>query len=170
MNGERDEAAAGRVVVGVGGTSLADLAALRAAAREARRGGRTLVAVTAWEPPEGESLYLRHPDKEWARHWEAVARESLERAFAEAFGGEPGGVAVERRVVRGPAERVLCGVASRLEDLVVVGVGRGWPRGRVRRRVEARAVCPVLVVPAPGVPRRLRRALRRATVADFAAP
>ncbi|MFE0063062.1 universal stress protein [Streptomyces sp. NPDC059003] len=163
-----------RVVVGISGADddLADLAALRAGEREARRGGRTLVAVIAWEPPEGEGLYLRHPDKEWARHWQGVARERLERAFEEAFGGVPEGVAVERRVVRGRAGRALVSLASRPGDLIVLGGRPGRPgrrRGRVRRYVDRRARCGVLVVPAPVVPRGLRRALRGVSVGDFGA-
>ncbi|MCX4420352.1 hypothetical protein [Streptomyces mirabilis] len=54
-------AAAGQVVVGVSG-SLAGLAALRTAVRAARSSGRVLVAVLAWEPPEGEVLHARNPD------------------------------------------------------------------------------------------------------------
>ncbi|TGA93813.1 universal stress protein, partial [Streptomyces sp. MZ04] len=51
-----------RVVVGVSG-SPASLAALRVGVDEARRAGRVLVAVIAWEPPEGEGLYARRPDR-----------------------------------------------------------------------------------------------------------
>ncbi|MEV0444340.1 universal stress protein [Streptomyces spectabilis] len=172
MNGEWDDETAGpgRVVVGVSGDSLASLAALRVAAREARGTGRTLVAVLAWEPPEGEALYLRHPDPAWAAHWRGVAQERLAGAFDEVFGGGPPGVVAERRLVRGRPGPALCRVASRPEDLLVVGVRRGgrWP-GRVRRYAEAHAACPVLAVPAPPEPVALRRALRRARAADFAA-
>ncbi|GGR97708.1 hypothetical protein GCM10010252_40430 [Streptomyces aureoverticillatus] len=176
--------AEGRVVVGVSGAdgsggsggsggvggrggSGASLAALRAGARLARRDGRRLVVVLAWEPPEGEALYLRRPDPEWARYWERDAWGRLDAAFDAVFGGVPVGVEVERRVVRGPAGRVLCGVASRPADVLVVGArgGRRW-RGRVRRYVDAHAVGAVLVVPVVGVSRGVRRALRRVTVAD----
>ncbi|MBJ3808165.1 universal stress protein [Streptomyces flavofungini] len=147
----------GRVVVGVSGPdgSRASLAALRAAAREARWGGRRLVVVLAWEPPEGEALYARWPDPDWARHWELVAWERLDAAFASVFAGVPVGGAVERRVVRGPAGPVLCAVASRPEDLLVIGArgGRRWGRGRVRRYVDGHAGGAVMVV------RGLRRAL-----------
>ncbi|MER5305695.1 universal stress protein [Streptomyces lasiicapitis] len=169
MDGIDGVDAAGRVVVGVSGVgaSGASLAALRAGARVARRDGRRLVAVLAWEPPEGEALYLRRPDPEWARRWEREAWGRLDAAFDAVFGGVPVGVEVERTVVRGPAGRVLCGVASRPGDLLVVGArgGRRW-RGRVRRYVDGRAGCAVLVVPAVGVPASLRRALRGVTVAD----
>ncbi|MFG3256789.1 universal stress protein [Streptomyces sp. NPDC048172] len=155
-----------RVVVGVSG-SLASLAALRVAAQEARRGGATLVAVTAWSPPEGERAYLRRPDRDWLRHWQGEARARLDLAFDEVFGGTPTGVpSVERRVVRDRPGPALCAVACGPDDRVVVGAARA---GRVRRYVLAHARVPVLTVPAPAVPRRVRRALRRATVADIVA-
>ncbi|GHE93129.1 hypothetical protein GCM10018785_68910 [Streptomyces longispororuber] len=168
VSGERDGggAAAGRVVVGVGGTAPASLAALRAAAAEALPSGRRLVAVHAWEPPEGEALYLRRPDPAWAELWRRAARERLATAFDEAFGGAPPGVDAERCVVRDRPGRALCRVASGPGDLLVLG-SRGR-RGRARRYVEARAGCPVLLVPVPSLPRGVRRALRRVTVADFA--
>ncbi|QEV21112.1 universal stress protein [Streptomyces alboniger] len=164
----RIESGEGRVVVGVTG-SLASLAALRAAAEEARRGCRTLVAVTAWAPPEGEAVYLRHPDAEWARHWCAEAGARLDRAFDAAFGGTPHGVRTERRVVRDRPGRALCSVAARPDDLLVVGARHGRRHAtRVHRYVAAHAHCAVLTVPAPPVPRGLRRALRRVTAEDFA--
>ncbi|WP_447041000.1 universal stress protein [Streptomyces sp. DSM 118878] len=162
------ESVDGRVVVGVSG-SLASLAALRAAADEARRSGRLLVAVTAWEPPEGEALYLRHPDPAWARQWRAEARARLDGAFDAVFGGAPPGVRCERRVVRARPERALPGLAVHPYDLLVLGTRPGRRRpGRLRRRVGARALCPVLTVPAPAVPRGLRRTLRRVTVENIA--
>ncbi|MEB8342254.1 universal stress protein [Streptomyces endophyticus] len=85
MDGER---VGGRVVVGVGG-SPASLAALRSAVAEARRSDRPLVAVLAWEPPEGEAMYRRWPDAAWARHWYEEARARLAAAFEEALGGLP---------------------------------------------------------------------------------
>ncbi|MGW4979256.1 universal stress protein [Streptomyces mirabilis] len=78
-------AAAGQVVVGVSG-SLAGLAALRTAARAARDSGRVLVAVHAWEPPEGEVLYVRNPDGAWPARCAREAAARLDRAFEEAFG------------------------------------------------------------------------------------
>ncbi|WP_347277110.1 universal stress protein [Streptomyces durmitorensis] len=157
-----------RVVVGVSG-SPASLAALRVGVEEARRAGRVLVAMIAWEPPEGEGLYARRPDRAWARHWEAEARGRLDRAFEEVFGGAPEGVVVERWVVRGAAGRAVCDFAGAAEDLVVLGArkGWGWGRGRVRRYVQGRAGCRVMVVPGPVVPRGMRRALRKARPEDF---
>jgi nucleotide-binding universal stress UspA family protein len=157
---------AGRVVVGVSG-SVASLVALRAAADAARSSGRTLVAVHAWEPPEGEVLYLRNREPAWADHWQDFARHRLDRAFDEAFGGNPPGVTVRRVVVRDRPGRALCTVAGREGDLLVVGVARGRG-GRVARYVRRRAVCALRTVLGPRRPRGVRRALRRVSVADFA--
>ncbi|MEU7583771.1 universal stress protein [Streptomyces sp. NPDC041068] len=158
----------GRVVVGVSG-SLASLAALRAGAEEARRGGRALIAVMAWEPPEGEGLYLRHPDPVWARHWWNEARARLDRAFDEVFGGPPPGVEAERRVIRARPGHALCDVAADPDDLLVIGVRHGRRRtSRLHRHVRSHASCAVLTVPAPPVPKGMRRALRKVTAEDFA--
>ncbi|MFI1678139.1 universal stress protein [Streptomyces sp. NPDC020607] len=156
------------VVVGVSG-SLASLAALRAGAEQARRGGRVLVAVLAWEPPEGEGLYLRHPDAAWARHWYAEARARLDRAFDEVFGGAPPGVVSERRVIRGRAGRVLCDLAAHPDALLVIGARpRKHHVPRTHRYVHTHARCAVLTAPAPPPPKGMRRTLRRMTPADFA--
>ncbi|MGW6397893.1 universal stress protein [Streptomyces sp. NPDC055134] len=165
----RPEEMVGQVVVGVS-DSLGGLAALRAAAEQARRSGRVLVAVLAWEPPEGEGLYVRRPDPQWARHWYGDARARLDRAFAEALGGPPQDVDLVRRVVRARPVRALCEAVAGPDDLLVIGVHprRMW-RGRIHRHVVAHAGCPVLTVPAPPLARQELRALRRATAGDFAA-
>lgn len=168
--GQRSGAGGGRVVVGVSG-SPASLAALRAAAEQARRGGpgRVLVAVLAWEPPEGEALYARHPDPEWARHWWDAARARLDRAFDAAFGGTPPGVTVERRVVRSRPGPALCELASGPDDLLVLGARAGRRgTGQAQRYVRTHASCAVLTVPAPRAPKGFRRTLRRMTPEDFA--
>ncbi|SOE31476.1 universal stress protein [Streptomyces sp. OK228] len=161
-------AAAGQVVVGVSG-SLAGLAALRTAARAARSSGRVLVAVLAWEPPEGEVLHARNPDSAWAARCAREAAARLDRAFEEAFGGTPSEVTVVRRVVRARPDRALCRLAAHPDDLLVIGARARARRAAVRRQVSAHARCPVLTVPAPAFARRERRALRRATARDFAA-
>ncbi|MGA4845798.1 universal stress protein [Streptomyces sp. G5(2025)] len=167
-NGTGTERVCGRVVVGVSG-SPASLAALRVAAEEARRSRRVLVAVTAWEPPEGEALHLRHPDREWARHWWGEARTRLDRAFDDVFGGAAPGVRTERRVIRARPVRALSELAAHPDDLLVLGTRPGRHRPtRIHRRVRSRTDCPILTVPAPTVPRRLRRALRDMTAEDFA--
>ncbi|GAA3941087.1 hypothetical protein GCM10022244_56360 [Streptomyces gulbargensis] len=155
----------GRVVVGVSG-SLASLAALRQATAHARRASVPLVAVLAWEPPEGETLYARHPDRAWARLWAEDARLRLARAVEDGLGRVPDGPAVELRTVRAAPVTALCALA-RPDDLLVLGAAarpgltarlRARP---VRRGVLARAACPVLLVPGPALRPGEARVLRR---------
>ncbi|MHC0430641.1 universal stress protein [Streptomyces sp. O3] len=155
---------AGRIVVGVDG-SLAGMAALRTAVREARDGGRQVVAVLVWEPPLEEEFTLSDPERVWAAYWEEQARGQLDRAVDAAFGAKPPPVAIERRVVRDRGfldrpGRALHAVADRPGDVLVIGAGRA--RGRVRRYLERRASRPVLVVPAPTLSRFPHGVLRRA--------
>ncbi|MFF3142729.1 universal stress protein [Streptomyces sp. NPDC057927] len=130
---------------------------------------RVLVAVLAWEPPEGEVLHARNPDSAWAARCAREAAARLDRAFEEAFGGTPSEVTVVRRVVRARPDRALCRLAAHPDDLPVIGARARARRVAVRRQVSAHARCPVLTVPAPAFARRERRALRRATARDFAA-
>ncbi|MFE5828196.1 universal stress protein [Streptomyces erythrochromogenes] len=161
----------GRVVVGVTG-SLASLAALRHGLAEARRDGRTLVAVLAWEPPEGEALFAQRPDRAWAKMWAETSRAQLKSAFHEALGGVPADLPVELRVVRGAPGPVLCAVASRTGDLLVVGTARKDGLAmRLRRRpvsrfVLAKSQCPVLAVPAPELLPGEARVLRKVAYFD----
>ncbi|WP_369394123.1 universal stress protein [Streptomyces sp. CG1] len=169
--GTTGDAPVGDVVVGVS-DSLAGLAALRRGILEARRAGRTLVAVRAWEPPEGDALYRRWPEPSWARLWAGEARRRLDRAFELAAGGPPADLRIVRRVVRGPAGRVLCAIAASPDDLLVIGMAR--PRGlaaRLHRRpvhryIPARAECGVLVVAGPRLLPREARILRRGDLVE----
>ncbi|MEV5974061.1 universal stress protein [Streptomyces sp. NPDC051921] len=155
-----------RIVVGVSG-SLASLAALRRATALARRDGAGLLAVLAWEPPEGEALHARMPDRAWARTWADDARLRLAQAFDDALGGVPPGVPVERRIVRDAPAAALVAAADEPGDLLVLGVTRARGRfGRPRRRPVLRAVMegaegPVVVVPGPVLRRGEARVLRR---------
>ncbi|MGW6395709.1 universal stress protein [Streptomyces sp. NPDC055103] len=143
-----------RVVVGVSG-SLASLAALRYATALARRESVPLLAVLAWGPPEGEGLYARRPDRDWARLWAEDARQRLRSAFADALGVAPADLAMERRIVRDAPGAALTAAADRPGDLLVVGAAPGRRRlARLRRRpvllaVQDGAACPVLTVPGP---------------------
>ncbi|MBO1331272.1 universal stress protein [Streptomyces sp. VRA16 Mangrove soil] len=151
---------AGRVVVGVNG-SPASLAALRSAVDQARRTHRPLVAAIAWQPPEGEGLYSRWPDRQWARHWYGEARATLTGAFEAALGGLPSDVDATLRVVRGKPGPVLVGLTSGPDDLLVVG----GHRGAVHRHVRRHSLCPVLTVPVRKVNKAELRALLRMTTA-----
>ncbi|MGW4160130.1 universal stress protein [Streptomyces sp. NPDC004788] len=155
-----------RIVVGVSG-SLASLAALRHATALARRDGAPLLAVLAWEPPEGEALHARSPDLAWAEMWAGEARQRLARAFDDGLGGLPEDTAVDCRVVRDAPAAALLRAAARPGDLLVLGMTPRRGRfGRLRRRPVLRGVMtgardPVLVVPGPELRRGEARVLRR---------
>ncbi|MEU6122456.1 universal stress protein [Streptomyces sp. NPDC047123] len=155
-----------RVIVGVSG-SLASLAALREAVAVARSTGSGLTAVHAWEMPEGRAHAARHPDRAWARHRAHAAQRRLDRAFEEALGGQPEGVRVRRLVVRGRAGAVLRDAAAGEGRLLVIGARAKARWAPVRWYVERFAPCPVVTAAPPSVPRRARRVVRRAAVADF---
>jgi nucleotide-binding universal stress UspA family protein len=140
-----------RVIVGVTG-SVGSLQALRCAAAEARRREAVLVAAHAWVPPGGELADRRYSVPELRQVWRDAAWRRLWDAFDAALGGRPPDLEVEPVVMRGDPGRVLVTVASREDDLLVVGAGRrGLLRQLLHRRVcrycLAHADCPVLIVP-----------------------
>ena len=116
-----------QIIAGVSG-SLRSLGALRAAAEEARSARAGLLAVLAWSPAGGEIAYRRAPCPPLLRLWEQEASERLRDAFDQAFGGQPGGVAVRQLVVRAAPGPALVELADRRDDLLVVGYGgrSGW--------------------------------------------
>ncbi|WP_042410519.1 universal stress protein [Streptacidiphilus carbonis] len=146
MTGDQD-----RIVVGVSG-SLRNLAALRYAAVQARATERTLVAVLAWIPPGGEVAYRSAPCPPLAQVWRDCARQRLQTAFDQAFGGCPTDLKVQTLVIRGPSGPALCQSADQPADLLVIGAGARGPlartvHGRTSRYVLAHARCPVLAIP-----------------------
>ncbi|MFB7620646.1 universal stress protein [Kitasatospora sp. NPDC056181] len=151
-----------RVIVGISG-SLANLAALHRAVEEAVFRGAVLVPVIAWTPVGGEPAYRTQPCPPLARLWAQAARERLDEAFEQAFGGYPEGVRIEPMVLRAEAGRALVAVADRPDDLLVVGAGR---RGRlprilrpsVSRYCQAHAACTVVTVPPSELLKELRSA------------
>lgn len=160
-----------RVVVGVTGSPSSG-AALRRAVQEARRSGRVLIPVLAWEPPGGEAVYRLAPEPALVRIWERQAKRRLETAVSEALGALPDDVHVDLTVVRAPAAFALNALADRPEDLLVLGAGPRKPmlrtlRGHVRRRAVLHAKAPVLLVAHTGLPQRLRRDVRHLSPEDF---
>ncbi len=132
-----------RVVVGVD-RSLSGLAALRAAAAEARRRGLPLYAIRARTcvVASVDSLAIR-------------------TAFREALGGIPADIPVEQSVSMLGVIDALCTTATDPDDLIVVGAGRHsrWRAlfgGSITPAVVRRARCAVLAVPEPEMSRSVR--------------
>lgn len=148
---------AGKIVVGVDGSTAAR-AALQFAAEEAKLRGARVLAVHAWTyfpaPGIGEPGLMAMPEGDVPGLLEAE-RESAEslltRAIEEAF---PGGadVEVESRLVDAEAEDVLVSEAKDAELVVVGSRGRGGIAsallGSVSSHVVQHAPCPVVVVKA----------------------
>ena len=181
---ERD---VGRIVVGVD-DSLAGLGALRQAVELARGRGTTVQAVRAYRLPSdlagaGWHAGLEQPLSSYVSDdvLAALKRQAaaeVVRAFDQAMGGVPSDVALCVHPTNRPLHRELVEIACQEDDLLVVAVYRlphwWWPlRRSVARRCLARAVCPVLVVPAPQGARELgrwtpwRRLQRRRELADL---
>ena len=153
----------GRVIVGVHGTP-GSLQALRFAADEARRRNVPLVPLIAWLPPGGDMAERRHYSSYLRRIWREAAWEQLREAFDNGLGGFPADLPVEPAVERGEPGPVLVAVASRPDDLLVVGAGR---RGRLRlwhgsvgRYCLAHARCPVLAIPPSALMEEIGHGLR----------
>jgi nucleotide-binding universal stress UspA family protein len=148
---------AGKIVVGVDGSTAAR-AALQFAAEEAKLRGARVLAVHAWtyfpapgigEPglmamPEGDVLGLLEAERK-------SAESLLTRAIEEAF-PEGADVEVESRLVDADAEDVLVSEAKDAELVVVGSRGRGGIAsallGSVSSHVVQHAPCPVVVVKA----------------------
>ena len=142
-----------RVVVGVSG-SLANLAALHAAAEQARRYDVPLVAVSAWQPIGGEPVHRHAPCPRILQMWRNQAANRVRTAVLDAFGAPPRDLDLTLLTARGHAGPVLVALAARPGDMLVVGTGRspraGKPhRGKVSRYCLGHARCPVLAVPPP---------------------
>jgi nucleotide-binding universal stress UspA family protein len=149
-----------RVLVGISG-SLGNLAALHAAAGQARRFDAPLIPIAAWTPPGGETGNRRAPCKLILDLCEEQAGKSITDALTDAFGGTPPDVAVTSVIIRGAAGPSLVHLASKPGDLLVVGGGRSgtvsrlW-HGSASRYCVRHARCPVLVVRPPEMITELR--------------
>jgi nucleotide-binding universal stress UspA family protein len=155
-----------RVVVGVNG-SLGSLAALHLAAAEAHRTDGQLWAVLVWDPPPTEFTQRGYlPSPALLEACRRAAGLELATALDKAFGSDGPDVPLDGLVTRGAPGRALVQIASREDDLLVVGTGRRSLLRRalfpsVARYCVAHAVCPVLTVPPPAMQHELEAASRR---------
>jgi nucleotide-binding universal stress UspA family protein len=138
---ERSDGSVQRIAVGVDG-SPASLAALRWAARRARRSSAALIAVMAWHWVPEYSVFPYGPSEDDA---ERDAAELLDRAV-----GRLPALRCTRMIDQGHPTDVLLDVADEVDLLVVGSTGTGSFRnqllGSVSQRVAQRASCPVVVV------------------------
>jgi nucleotide-binding universal stress UspA family protein len=149
---------ASRVIVGVSG-SPGSLRALRYADAVARAHHAALIPVTAWAPPGGDSYRMRQSSDFLRREWEEIAVRRLRDACCSLWGEVPLSPSIHPHVERGPAGWVLVSIASRPDDLLVVGAGRRGPLsrligGQVCRYCMTHAECAVVLVPPPELARR----------------
>ncbi|WP_369386571.1 universal stress protein [Streptomyces sp. CG1] len=145
------QGALGRVVVGIGDPS-GSAGVVRFAVREAEARGCDLSAVRAWRTPAGEPVDHMLIADDAARLREERASAWLDEALRDAVREHPQ-VHVLRRVVEGPAHRVLLDTTAEA-DLIVVGALRrhgrfGLQLGRVAHALLHHSECPVAVVPQP---------------------
>jgi nucleotide-binding universal stress UspA family protein len=143
---DRSEAKAGRIVVGVDGSS-ASMRALEWAVREATLTGAEIEAVNAWEVPAqyGTGMMVLPSGEEF----EAAAKQQLARAVEEVAGSRPG-VVIEQNAIAGHAAKVLIDAAEGATLLVVGSRGHGGfvgtLVGSVSQYCVSHAPCPVVVV------------------------
>ena len=137
----------GRVIVGIANT-VSGYQALRFAVDYARQRGAALVAVRAVPPRPAADAW---PEARQAL-FDTATQEVL-NAFTEALGLVPEGIAITMELKSGSAAAVLLSVATRPDDVLVIGGSDGrrrlpWRGARTAQRCVRRAVCPVIAVPA----------------------
>jgi len=147
----------GRVLVGTSG-SPGSLRALRYGEGLARAHDAVLVPVIAWELPGGDRAYRISGSHELGKACREIAARQLRDALIAVWGEVPGDPLVQPHVERGPAGWVLVNLASRPDDVLVVGAGRRGALGhmvfsKVSRYCVAHAQCPVIAVPPPALAR-----------------
>jgi nucleotide-binding universal stress UspA family protein len=141
--------AAGRVIVGVHG-SLASLAALRFGVTHARRTRAPLHAVLAWAPPEGlTGAQQGHGSAVLTEIWTNHARQRLQEAFDQAFGGIPTDIDLHTHLIRGRPGPVLTALADHPDDLLVIGSSHRRLHSPVRRHCTTRNQCTLILAPLP---------------------
>jgi nucleotide-binding universal stress UspA family protein len=150
----------GRVLVGTSG-SPGSLQALRYGEGLARAHDAILIPVIAWELPGGDRAYRISGSHELGKACRELACGQLRDALIAVWGEVPGDPLVQPHVERGPAGWVLVNLASRPDDVLVVGAGRRGVLARlafsgVSRYCLAHARCPVMAIPPPALARELR--------------
>jgi nucleotide-binding universal stress UspA family protein len=147
--------AVGRVLVGTSG-SPGSLHALRYGEGLARALDAVLIPVIAWELPGGDRNYRIASSRELGQACRDLALQQLRDALMAVWGEVPEDQRVQPHVERGPTGWVLVNLASRPDDVLVVGAGRRGALGRlafsrVSRYCLAHARCPVLAIPPPAL-------------------
>jgi len=145
----------GRVVVGTSG-SPGSLHALRYGEGLARALEAVLIPVIAWELPGGDRAHRVGPSGDLRLACRDLACQRLRDALMAVWGDVPDDPQVQPHVERGPAGWVLVNLASRPDDVLVVGAGRRGALGRlafskVSRYCLAHAQCPVVAIPPPAL-------------------
>lgn len=142
----------GRVLVGTSG-SPGSLHALRYGEGLACALDAVLIPVIAWELPGGDWVGSSSDLRQACRD---LACQRLRDALLAVWGDVPDDPRVQPYVERGPVGWVLVNLASRPDDVLVVGAGRRGALGRlafskVSRYCLARAQCPVVAIPLPAL-------------------
>jgi len=145
----------GRVLVGTSG-SPGSLRALRYGEGLARAHDAVLVPVIVWELPGGDRAYRISGSRELGKACREIAARQLRDALIAVWGEVPGDPLVQPHVERGPVGWVLVSLASRSDDVLVVGapppLAPARPAGPPPRPPSAG-------IPQPPTPRAPRPAL-----------
>ena len=144
-----------RLIVGTSG-SPGSLHALRYGEGLARAHDAVLIPVIAWELPGGDRVQRIGPSYELGKACRELASQQLRDALVAVWGEVPDDPLVQPHVERGPAGWVLVNLASRPDDVLVVGAGRRGALGglvfsKVGRYCLAHAQCPVMAIPPPAL-------------------
>ena len=135
-----------RIVVGVDG-SESSVRALQWAAEQAGFKDAVVEAVFAWDwPPYFGTVGWVAPAEAMP---DKLAPQVLDEAIEKALGSEPA-VEVRRKVVQGPAGRILVEASEGAEQLVVGNRGHGTLTGALLGSVSLAAAhhakCPVTII------------------------
>jgi nucleotide-binding universal stress UspA family protein len=145
----------GRVLVGTSG-SPGSLQALRYGEGLARALDAVLIPVIAWEVPGGDRAHRAVSSRALGKACRDLACQQLRDALLAVWGEVPGDPRVQPRVECGPVGWVLVNLASRPDDVLIVGAARRGALGRlafskVSRYCLANARCPVVAIPPPAL-------------------